>query len=386
MKSILLLLCILCAAPGIPLSGIIGTVLCQDNNPRLDVPFEPTHPWVVDAMLELADIKPSDILYDLGCGDGRIPIEVAKKYGILGTGIDIDPQRIREADENAGMAGVTGKVRFITADILEYDFSEASVVTLYLLSRINISLRPHLFHQLKPGSRVISHAFDMGYWEPDSTVRHPKARNNKIFLWIMPAYAGGDWYWTTGTPLGDITRWHVRLSQNFQGVVFRFMSPDYAPSSPGEALLEGTDLRFESDIPVNGKNVHIVYRGQVCNDTIRGTQQWSQGMYDSTFAWSAVRKPVTITGKWKGKNISPGSPGTEFVLQINKPVNGALSADFEKTGSGYHDIPFYSWGANIWFEVAGLTYTGFVNGDEINGLIRDGHSSKGKKWCAHRMK
>lgn len=148
-----------------------------------DVVYVPTREPVVDAMLRMADVKSSDVVYDLGCGDGRIVIHAAKHYGARGVGIDIDPERIEEANENATNAGVTGDVEFIQADLFESDFSEATVVTLYLLSSLNERLKPTLLEQLKPGTKIVSHAFSMGDWEPEKTAVVDGA---SIYLWTVP--------------------------------------------------------------------------------------------------------------------------------------------------------------------------------------------------------
>lgn len=148
-----------------------------------DVVYVPTREPVVDAMLKLANVKASDVVYDLGCGDGRIVITAAQKYGAKGVGIDIDPERIKEANENAANSNVEDKVEFILGDLFESDFSEASVVTLYLLSSLNLRLRPSLLEQLKPGTRIVSHAFSMGDWEPEKT---QTVDGTRIYLWIVP--------------------------------------------------------------------------------------------------------------------------------------------------------------------------------------------------------
>ncbi len=148
-----------------------------------DVIYVPTPPDVVDAMLKLAEVKPGDVLYDLGSGDGRIPIAAAKAHGVRGTGIDIDPQRIREANENAEEAGVTELVTFKQEDLFQTDFSDATVVTLYLLDSLNEKLRPKLLAELEPGTRIVSHAFRMGDWEPEQTVNiGPRT----IYRWTVP--------------------------------------------------------------------------------------------------------------------------------------------------------------------------------------------------------
>lgn len=152
-----------------------------------DVPYVPTPEAVVNEMMSLAKVGSEDVLYDLGSGDGRIPISAAQKFGTRGVGIDINPQRVREANENAKKAGVTDLVEFRQQDLFESDFSEATVVTLYLLPDINLKLRPQLFEQLKPGTRVVSHDFDMGDWKPERVVevKGPN-RTHTLYYWTIP--------------------------------------------------------------------------------------------------------------------------------------------------------------------------------------------------------
>ena len=134
------------------------------------VPYVPTPQDVVDKMLEMAAVRKDDVVYDLGCGDGRIVITAAKRYGARGVGIDLDPERIREANENLGISGMGSRVRFVEADLFKSDFREATVVMLYLLPAVNVALRPQLWKQLKVGTRIVSHAFDMGpEWPPERT-------------------------------------------------------------------------------------------------------------------------------------------------------------------------------------------------------------------------
>jgi tRNA G37 N-methylase Trm5 len=147
-----------------------------------DVIFVPTPGEVIEKMLELAKVTPKDVVYDLGCGDGRIVVAAAKK-GARAIGIDIDPQRIKEANANAKSEGVTDKVRFIENDLFEQNIGEATVVTLYLLPRLNEKLKPKLLKELKPGTRIVSHAFDMGDWKAEETAQ---VGGTTVYLWRVP--------------------------------------------------------------------------------------------------------------------------------------------------------------------------------------------------------
>lgn len=152
------------------------------QQPNLDVPYVPTKQEVVEEMLRVAGVKAGDVVYDLGCGDGRIVITAAQKFGATGVGVDLNPQRIKEANANAKAAGVTDKVRFIEGDLFDFDFSEANVVTMYLLPSVNLKLRPKLQSELKPGSRIVSHDFDMGDWEAEKVV---EVGNDTVYLWTI---------------------------------------------------------------------------------------------------------------------------------------------------------------------------------------------------------
>jgi precorrin-6B methylase 2 len=150
---------------------------------RPDVIYVPTPQEVVEAMLQVANVTKNDIVYDLGCGDGRIPVTAAKKYGARGIGIDIDPQRIKEANENVQKSGVADKVTIMNADLFTTDISEATVVTLYLLPSLNQKLMPKLKSELKPGTRIVSHAFDMGDWKPEKEL---DVNGRKVYYWTIP--------------------------------------------------------------------------------------------------------------------------------------------------------------------------------------------------------
>jgi ribosomal protein L11 methylase PrmA len=148
-----------------------------------DVIFVPTPQEVVEDMLRLANVRKDDVLYDLGSGDGRIAITAAKKYGVRAVGLDIDPERIREASANARKAGVSDLVQFRQEDLFKADFSEATVVTLYLLPDLNVKLRPRLWNELKPGTRIVSHQFEMGTWKPEKKL---ESNGRTIYFWTVP--------------------------------------------------------------------------------------------------------------------------------------------------------------------------------------------------------
>lgn len=150
---------------------------------RPDVIFVPTPEEVVEAMLQVANVTKDDIVYDLGCGDGRIPVTAAKKYGARGVCIDIDPVRIKEANENVAKNEVGDLVKVMQADLFEVDLSEATVVTLYLLPSLNVKLMPKLMRELEPGTRVVSHAFDMGDWKPEQEL---DVNGRKVYFWTIP--------------------------------------------------------------------------------------------------------------------------------------------------------------------------------------------------------
>jgi hypothetical protein len=177
------------------LSAVIATAVAQTTTaPKpLDVPYVPTDEKVVAQMLSVAKVGKKDVLYDLGSGDGRIVITAAKKFGTRGVGIDIDPDRIKEANDNAREAGVTNLVKFIQGDIFDADIKEATVVTMYLLPAINMKLRPKLLSDLKPGTRIVSHNYDLGDWKPEKKLTVTVgSTEHLVYFWKVPARAAQD--------------------------------------------------------------------------------------------------------------------------------------------------------------------------------------------------
>ena len=163
--------------------AIAASLFGQDSRQFTDVPFVPTPANVVDAMLNLADIKPADILIDLGSGDGRIVIAAAKRFGIQATGVEIDPDLVRQSQTLASQDGLAGKATFVQADLFAYDLRRASIVTLFLTPGVNLRLRSKLLSELRPGTRIVSHRFDMGSWAPAKTIQ---LEDDRIYLWVVP--------------------------------------------------------------------------------------------------------------------------------------------------------------------------------------------------------
>ena len=174
---------------GLGALGVAGFAGAAEQAAQLrgpDVIFVPTPNDVVDAMLKMAGVTKTDTVYDLGCGDGRIVITAAQKHGARGVGIDIDPERVKEATANVGKARVADRVKIVRGDLFETDISAATVVTLYLLTDLNLKLRPKLLKELNPGTRIVSHAFGMGDWKPERTA---DVQGSTVHLWRIPPRA-----------------------------------------------------------------------------------------------------------------------------------------------------------------------------------------------------
>jgi SAM-dependent methyltransferase len=258
-----------------------------------DVPYVPTPPEVVEGMLILAGLKPGDVLYDLGCGDGRIVITAAKKYGVRATGIDIDPVRITESNKNAAEAGVADKVRFIQQDLFQADFKDATVVTMYLLTSVNLRLRPKLLAELKPGTRLVSHSFEMGEWMPDKTVVVTTNFGDErdIHFWLVPANVTGRWEWDASDGSGA-KHFVLDAHQEFQAVTASGRE-GLRPLAIGGIKLSGDALSFRLDAEDGGKTVSRLYEGKVAGDTIAGTIRPAGNAKGPTVPWRAVRNPET---------------------------------------------------------------------------------------------
>lgn len=263
-----------------------------------DVRFVATPQEVVVEMLKVAKVTPRDIVYDLGCGDGRIVITAAKILGARGVGIDIDPVRIGESNENAVKAGVTYRVKFIQQDLFETDVSEATVVFLYLLEELNLRLRPRLLRELKPGSRVVSHEFDMGAWKPGhmGIVRQvkiyydpavPEQKDTYYYYWVIPANAAGRWHWTLSTSAGrrDYT---LHLQQEFQEIIGKVnIRGREVPID--DARLVGNHLSFAFKEDINEQKMLMRFDGRINGNTLQGNVEVQGGPFGGKYHWTTTR-------------------------------------------------------------------------------------------------
>jgi SAM-dependent methyltransferase len=259
---------------------------------HLDVPYVPTRPEVVAKMLEMAHVGKADVLYDLGCGDGRIVITAAKLYGTHGVGIDINPERIKESRENAAKEGVTSLVKFLEQDLFQTDFHEATVVTLYLLSSVNLRLRPILFDQLLPGTRVVSHDFSMDTWKPDdSAVVDTNGMSHDVYFWVIPANVSGSWGWTWPEG-GRLDPCRFDLEQHFQVVSGKLnvAGKDFALIDP---TISGDKIKFSVDRTEGSKTRRIIFTGRAVRDTMEGTFLIQGGGKAAEKPWKAERNPAT---------------------------------------------------------------------------------------------
>jgi hypothetical protein len=241
--------------------------------PKLDVPYVPTPQEVVDRMLEVAEVKSNDYVIDLGSGDGRIPITAAKKYGAKAFGVDIDPQRIAEAEKNAKDAKVEDKVTFRQQNLFDTKIGDATVLTMYLLQRVNLQLRPRILDELKPGTRVVSHAFDMEEWKPD---RHETVDGRHVYLWIVPAKVAGRWKVQDGE-----RSFTIELEQQFQNVKgTALINGEKVPLQ--NVTLRGAEISFE--LTNKGQQPRL-FRGRVAGDRIEP----APGAGGNSTGWRATR-------------------------------------------------------------------------------------------------
>jgi len=289
----------------------LSTTAAQQVEP--EVPFVPTPEKVVAEMLKMAQVGKNDILYDLGCGDGRIVITAAKQFGCRGVGIDIDPRRIRESQKNAAKAGVSNRVQFFQMDLFDAEIGEATVVTLYLLSEVNLRLRPKLLRELRPGTRVVSHEFSMGEWEPDASssvktgdTKDPQVLDywdpniadywdlHNVYLWIIPGNVTGTWKLEIPDGSGK-KEYTLKLEQAFQQLraeAFEGSSP--IPVFIMDEKIKGNRLQFILERKLKGHTESLHFEGTMQGNTIQGTMRIEGSQARNKIPWTAKRVLSTL--------------------------------------------------------------------------------------------
>jgi SAM-dependent methyltransferase len=241
------------------------------------VPYVPTPFPVVEAMLELAGTGPRDLVVDLGSGDGRIPITAAQRYGARAVGVELDRNLSAAARAAAASQGVAGRTQFVNADLFQYDFSKASVLTLYLLPEMNLRLRPRILGTLKPGARVVAHDFALGEWAPDRTVaidvpgKAYGPPRSTLYLWTVPAQVAGVWRWRVPVDCACYQPEAVlTLTQTFQRIEGT-ATVNGVPVQVADAQLAGDTLRFTLVRDNGGAQSRAVYAGRVRAGRVSGT-------------------------------------------------------------------------------------------------------------------
>jgi formylglycine-generating enzyme required for sulfatase activity/precorrin-6B methylase 2 len=351
---------------------------------QLDVPYEPTHTEVVDLMLQVARVTSSDYVVDLGCGDGRIVIAAAKKFGARGLGIDLDGQRIRESIDNASYAGVSHLVQFKMANIMNVPIHEADVVTMYLLNEVNLMVRPKLFRELRPGTRVVSHAFHMGDWEAEHTAHHPRARGGVVYLWIIPAHVGGTWESATHTAQGEIPT-ALQITQEFQVLSGLAEFSELGTTMPVQASINGKNLTVTVDAEIKNEKVRIRYTGVVEGDEIHGTQEQLGGSSPGRHPWTARREPADLAGTWELH--VPGGTGLDGTIYVARTgeVTAATYVCNDKTSSD----AFYLWGRSIRIDaVRGndqVVFRGVLDSQAGSGTVYRQGWTQEPQWFAKKV-
>jgi len=316
-------------------------------------------------------------------------VAAAKKRKAHGLGVDLDPERVEDSNRNARKAGVTELVEFRQEDVMKTDVRRASVVTLFMLEKMNMRLRPKLFAELKPGTRVVSNSFSMRDWKPDKQLTHARAYTNVIYLWFIPAPVGGTWTWQ-GTLGGKEAGGSMQLEQEFQAVRGKAYLPGAADVSITEAKLAGRELSFTVLLPQASPPVQVAFRGTARGDEIRGTQQWRGGPLAGEYPWVAKRKPADVTGRWQIRAASRAD--WSATLRIDRAAGG-LRAVFTGNAKPPKEQVlrgFYVWGSSVRFEVptggrTPLVFSGSLAGRTGGGTLRREQAHKRTAWTATRL-
>jgi hypothetical protein len=289
-------------AAGVAILTVLAAPSALAQEPR--VPYVPTPQEVVDRMLDMAKVGPNDYLIDLGSGDGRIVVTAARKYGTRGFGVDLNPVRIQEANDNARRAKVLDKVAFYQRDLFETDLDSATVITMYLLPQVNLELRPKLL-KLKPGTRLVSHDFDMGDWKADTHVKVESKEKyggsggtSDVYYWVVPAAVAGVWRWEMRASGKEQAAYELRLEQLYQAISGT-VSVGGGTAKITNARLRGDQIRFAFTANVNGQAVRHEFSGRISEDTVTGSARLSGPRVQGQHDWLARRGAGAATGRDK---------------------------------------------------------------------------------------
>lgn len=275
------------------LASVFVPVRASAAGDQPSVPYVPTPQAVVERMLAMSKVTAQDYLIDLGSGDGRIVVTAAKKYGTRGFGVDLNPVRIDEANANARKHGVTDKAAFYQRNLFDTDLSQATVITMYLLPRVNLQLRPRLL-ELKPGTRLVSHDFDMGDWKADQYVRMDAidkfsgaGGDSDIYFWVVPAKVAGAWS-SRLTPAGKAHAYEFAFEQKYQ-VISGTVRVNGRAVNIRNAKLNGAALSFDFTADLDGMPVKHEFSGRVDGDRIIGEAGLSGSRIAARVEWIAER-------------------------------------------------------------------------------------------------
>lgn len=285
-----------------------GATLAQEKD--LDTPYVQTPQNVVDKMLEIAKVGSNDYVIDLGSGDGRMVITAAKKYGARGFGVDLDRRLVKLSNANAAKAGVANRVVFYARDLFDTDVSPATVLTIYLLPDVNLAIRARLLATMRPGTRIVSHDYDMGEWPPDFQMELAApgktvgvGQRSKIFYWMVPGRAAGRWRWSLA-PDGSTEEFELALGQNFQKIEGTLNTGGRSLRVEGAAL-EGEQIGFAAAAGAGTTLVRYEFSGRIFNHAIEGSVRVTRGGQVRELTWNAARTEV-----WEPRHVGlPPAPG-----------------------------------------------------------------------------
>ncbi len=272
-------------------AGLMNNAAAAESS----VPYVPTPQVVVDRMLQMAKVTAQDYLIDLGSGDGRIVITAVKKYGARGFGVDLNPVRIKESVENAAKAGVSERIAFHQRNLFETDLSDATVITMYLLPRVNLDLRPKLL-ELKPGTRIVSHDFSMDDWKADELVNLEVddkygsgggSGTSTIYFWVVPARVTGPWQWQSNVA-GKPQSYEMVLEQNFQ-TISGVVRAGGRSVKLQDAKLRGDQISGSFTAEINGAALKHEFSGRVAGGSIEGSVKLTGSRSQRQVEWSAAR-------------------------------------------------------------------------------------------------